>query len=140
MKKPLLLFAIKCTVIVYCAAFTNIEKLTVSKAVTQQLVTKFNWKVNCYDNANTDNTCIFDGYAFAFNETGKVTATKNNITFEGNWLEDNFSKKITLHFKSINPALNQLNNSWSISSMNDTEITFENTTTPDKEKLYITAL
>ena len=140
MKKPVLLFALKCSVIIYFAACTNIEQYSVSNSVSQQLISKGTWKVNCYDNANTDNTCIFEGYAFSFDATGKVTARKNGITNEGNWLEDNISKKITLNFKNENPALSQLNDSWNIATISDTGITFENNSDQNSEKLYITGL
>lgn len=140
MKKPLLIFVLKCLVIIYFAACTSIEKLGVSNSVTQQLVTRGTWKVNCYDNANVDNTCIFEGYAFSFDAAGNVTASKKGITIKGNWLEDNISKKITLNFKNENPALSQLNDNWNIANINDTGITFENNSNQNSEKLYITAL
>jgi hypothetical protein len=140
MKKPVLLFALKCSVIIYFAACTNIEKFSVSDAVSQQLISKGSWKVNCYDNASIDNTCAFEGYSFSFDAYGKVTASKNGIAIEGNWLEDNISKKITINFTKDHPALSQLNDHWNISSINDGGITFENNTDQDAEKLYITAL
>jgi hypothetical protein len=139
MKKPVLLFALKCAVIVYFAACANIQQLTVSNSVSD-LVTKGAWKVNCYDNARVDNTCIFEGYSFSFDATGKVTASKNGISYEGNWMEDNISKKITLSFKNNNPALSELNNHWNIESISNKGITFESNTDLDSEKLYITAL
>lgn len=140
MKKPVLLFALKCSVIIYFAACTNIEKFSVSDAVSQQLISKGSWKVNCYDNASIDNTCAFEGYSFSFDAYGKVTASKNGISIEGNWLEDNISKKITISFTKDHPALSQLNDHWNISSINADGITFENNTDQDAEKLYITAL
>lgn len=139
MKKPVLLFALKCSVIVYFAACANIQNLTVSSSVSE-LVTRGSWKVNCYDNANIDNTCIFEGYSFSFTAAGKVTASKNGVSYEGNWMEDNISKKITLSFKNNNPALSELNNHWNIESISNKGITFENNNNQDSEKLYITAL
>ena len=96
MKKPFLLFSLKCAVIVYFAACSGIDSLTAAKSITPQ-VTKGSWKVNCYSNTQTDNTCIFEGYSFAFEPSGKVTAEKNNISIEGYWLEDNINKNITEH-------------------------------------------
>jgi hypothetical protein len=139
MKKPVLLFALKCSVIVYFAASANFKQLTVSNSVSE-LVTKGSWKVNCYDNAKVDNTCIFEGYSFSFDATGKVIANKNGVSYEGNWIEDNISKKITLSFNNSNPALSGLNNHWNIESISDKGITFENTTEQNSDKLYITAL
>lgn len=140
MKKPVLLFALKCSVIIYFAACANIEKFSVSNAVSQQLISKGTWKVNCYDNANIDNTCDFEGYIFSFDAYGKVIARKNGIAIEGNWLEDNISKKITLSFRKENSVLLQLNDHWNISSISNGGITFENNSYLNAEKLYITAL
>jgi hypothetical protein len=126
-------------VIIYFAACTNIQQLTVSSSVSE-LVTKGTWKVNCYDNANIDNTCIFEGYAFNFDATGKVVASKNGKSFEGNWIEDNISKKITLSFSNNNPALAELNNHWTIGNISDKGITFENNNEQNSEKLYISSL
>ncbi|MEI8059157.1 MAG: hypothetical protein WCG67_03275 [Ferruginibacter sp.] len=136
MTKPVLLFAVKCAIIVYFAAFSNIQKLGVSTSVSD-LVTKGSWRVNCYDNAQIDKTCIFNGYTFSFDASGKVVASKNGQLFEGNWLEDNISKKITFSFNNINPALTQLNNHWAISNISGNGITFESNNNQKSEKLYI---
>ncbi len=139
MKKPVLLFALKCAAIIYFAASANIKPWTSSNAVSE-LVTKGSWKVNCYDNANIDNTCIFEGYTFSFDASGKVVACKNGQQIAGNWIEDNISKKITLNFSNSRSVLAELNNQWSIENISDKGITFNNTTNQDIEKLYITAL
>lgn len=96
--------------------------------------------MNCYDNASVDNTCDFEGYVFSFDAEGKVIASKNGVAIEGNWLEDNISKKITMNFTNDNPALSQLNDRWNISSISNGGITFENNSDLNTEKLYITAL
>ena len=139
MKKPVLLFALKCSVIIYFAAFTNIQHIGVSNSVSD-LVTKSTWKVNCFDNATADNTCIFEGYSFSFDASGKVTASKNGISAQGSWLEDNISKKISLSFTGADAALLQLNNRWDIANISEKGITFENKTDKALEKLFITAL
>ena len=140
MKKPFLLFALKCSVIVYFAACTHIDKLAVSKSVSEQLESKTAWKVNCFSNAANDNTCVFEGYAFSFDASGKVIATKNSTCIEGNWLEDNISKTITISFKNSNSVLDELNNYWHITSISDAGISFEKNDTKDADKIYITAL
>ncbi|MBS1509627.1 MAG: hypothetical protein JST86_02205 [Bacteroidetes bacterium] len=140
MKKPALLFALKCSVIIYFAACSSIDKLSVSDSISHQLVSRTAWKVNCYDKASSDNTCIFEGYTFNFDASGKVVAAKNGKTIEGNWLEDNISKKITLHFNGANAELMQLNNYWDISNISEAGITFEKETDKSSEKLYITSL
>jgi hypothetical protein len=139
MKKPVLLFALKCTVIIYFAACSGIDSFTASKSVTPQ-VTKGNWKVNCYSNTATDNTCIFDGYTFTFEATGKVTAQKNGTLIEGNWLEDDINKSITISFKNSGTALDELSDYWSVAAIQDGHISFEKKEGSQTDKLYITAL
>ncbi len=139
MKKPFLLFSLKCAVIVYFAACSGIDSFTTAKSVTPQ-VTKGNWKVNCYSNIQTDNTCIFEGYTFTFDPTGKVTAVKGNNIVEGNWLEDEINKKVTISFKNSGTALDELNEYWNIAAIKDGEISFEKKEGNSTDKLYITAL
>lgn len=139
MKKPALLFALKCSVIIYFAACTNIQDFGVSNSVTK-LVTKGNWKVNCYSNSNADNTCNFKDYTFTFDASGKVFAVKDGISYTGNWLEDNISKKITINFNKSNAILDELNDYWDITAISDAGISFEKITDLDTEKFYITAL
>ena len=140
MKKPFLLFALKCSVIVYFAACTRIDKLAVSSSVSEQLINKTAWKVNCFGNATSDNTCIFVGYTFNFDASGKVTATKNGTAIEGHWLENNISNTITISFKNSNAVLNELSDYWNISTVTNAGISFEKNDTKDSEKIYITAL
>jgi hypothetical protein len=139
MKKPVLFFALKCSVIIYFAACTSIQEYGISKSITQ-LVIRGNWKVNCYSNANVDNTCNFKDYSFTFNASGSVVAIKDGVSFTGHWIEDNIAKKITISFKNSNAVLNELNDYWYITSVTDAGISFEKTTTQDTEKFYITAL
>lgn len=139
MKKPVLLFALKCSVIIYFAACTSIQEYGISKSITQ-LVTKGNWKVNCFSNANIDNTCNFKDYTFTFYPSGSVVAAKDGVSFTGNWIEDNIAKKITISFKNSNAVLNELNDYWDIISVTDAGISFEKNNKPDTEKFYITAL
>jgi hypothetical protein len=139
MKKPALLFALKCSVIVYFAACTSIDTLSVSPSITS-LVTRGTWKVNCYSNDRADNTCNFKDYTFTFDASGKVTAVKNGISFTGHWIEDNISKKVTINFNNNNAVLNDLNNYWDITSISGTGISFEKASDRDTEKFYITSL
>ena len=139
MKKPVLLFALKCSVIVYFAACTSIDKLSTSQSVTQ-LVTKGTWKVNCYSNTNIDNTCNFKDYSFTFNKTGSVVAIKDGVSFTGNWIEDNISRKITINFNNSNTVLNDLNHYWNITSITNDGISFEKTSEKNTQKFYITTL
>lgn len=139
MKKPALLFVLKCTAIIYFAACSGLDAFTTTKSVTPQ-VTRGSWKVNCYSNTTADNTCIFEDYSFTFDPTGTVTAVKNGQTVKGNWFEDDIHQKITISFKNSGTALDQLNDYWNIASIKDGEISFEKKAGSDTDKLYITAL
>lgn len=139
MKKPALLFALKCTAIIYFAACSGFDSFTKAKSVTP-VVTKGNWKVNCFGNNAADNTCIFEGYTFTFEPTGKVIAAKGNTRYEGSWIENDIQKKITISFKNSGTALDELSNYWNIASIHDGEISFEKKEGTGTDKLYITAL
>ena len=55
MKKPMLLFVLKCTVIVYFAACTSIQNFTTVKSATA-VITRAPWKVNLYTVDRQDQT------------------------------------------------------------------------------------
>lgn len=139
MKKHYLLFAIKCSVIIYFSACTGINKLGDSKSITRQ-VTHGKWKVNCFSNSKTDITCNFEGYTFNFEESGRVIAVNNENRIEGNWLEDQITKKITIRFDDSNEVLNDLNNYWNITSVTNEGISFEKISEKDTEKMYLSKL
>ncbi|MGC4100635.1 hypothetical protein [Ferruginibacter sp.] len=140
MKKPALVFAIKCSVILFFAACTSLNKLAVSKSISEQLVNKPTWKVNCFSNASIDKTCIFEDYTFSFDATGKVVASKGKEVIEGHWLEDNISNTITISFNNSNTVLDHLNDFWNINTVSDAGISFEKTGEKDTERFLITSL
>jgi hypothetical protein len=127
---------LKCSVIIYFAAFSSIDKFTVSRSVTQQIVDKGYWKVNCYSNPASDNS-LFEDYAFSFEATGKVTATKNGTVTEGRWMEDNISKTITISFNNDTPFEQKLNTKWHINAIDNASISLKNDT---RETLLISKL
>jgi hypothetical protein len=139
MKKPLLLFAVKCTVILYFAACTSIEDYTVARSATP-IVTKGTWKVNLYADANNDKTNDFDGYTFTFNISGELTANRNGVDVNGNWAEDNTSKRITIDLGDKDPALTKLNNYWQISSITNKRVNMEHAGKASTDKLDIATL
>jgi hypothetical protein len=138
MTKPFLLFAIKCSVIMYFAACTSIENYTIAKTATP-VVTKGVWKVKLFQDANNDKTNDFAGYTFTFNMSGNVKASKNGIDINGSWAEDDISKKITLNLDAKDPALTRLNNYWNITGINKSEVNLQNNTTVNTQ-LNITTL
>ena len=137
MRKPFLLFALKCSVIIYFAAFSSIDKFAVSRSVTQQIVDKGYWKVNCFGNPASDNNSLFEDYAFSFDASGKVTATKNGTSIEGHWLEDNISRSITISFNDNTPFEQKLNTKWYINAIDNASISLKNDT---RETLLISKL
>lgn len=139
MKSPLLLFALKCSVILYFAACSGIGDYSTAVSATP-LVTKGAWKVNLYMNANKDQTNDFAGYAFTFNPGGKIIASKNGMEITGNWSEDDISKRITINLGNKDPLLTKLNNYWNISAITKAGVLFQNTKNPSNGRLQITSL
>lgn len=136
MKKPFLLFALKCAVILYFAACTSIDDYTVAKAASP-VVTKGTWKVNLYADANNDKTNDFAGYTFTFSISGDVKVTRNGVDINGNWAEDHISKRVTLNLGSTDPVLVRLNNYWTILDVSNAQVDFQNN---NNTKLNISSL
>ena len=123
MKKPVLLFSLKCAVILYFAACTNIDRITVSKTVAQSVVSG-SWKVDQYV-AGNDHSNSLSGYDFSFSDGGKLTVNKNGNSINGNWYEDNVTKTLVLNIESNDKALQQLNAHWNITNVSDEKLVFE---------------
>ena len=136
MKSPFLLFTLKCAVILYFAACTNIQNYSVANAVTT-VVTKGMWKVNLCQGHTQEDCNEFAGYTFTFNLSGDITASKNDVVVKGKWAEDNIANRLTLNMPSTDPVLNKLNNYWSISTVSNAQVVLENNT---NTKLNITSL
>ncbi len=138
MKKPFLLFAIKCSVILYFAACTGINSYTSSIAATP-FVTKGTWKVNLLT-AGTDATSQLAGYHLTFSPSGEITAKKNNKVITGNWAEDEIEKRITINLNTDDPALEKLNNNWVISTASDNAVQLNDPENNSGGRLQITSL
>ena len=138
MTKPFLLFAIKCSVIVYFAACTSIEHY--SKAISASpTMTTGTWKVKLYQDTHNNNTNEFSGYTFTFDRSGNVNASKNGVNVRGNWVEDDISKKITIDIKANDPVLSKLNTNWNITNISSSEVSLQNNSM-DIIKLDISSL
>ena len=125
MSKMSLLFALKCSIILYFAACTSIEQYTVAKATTP-IVTQGSWKVNLFMDTNKDKTNDFAGYTFRFNISGDVQAIRNGVEVKGHWAEDNISQGVTLDLDTEDPALVRLNNYWTITSASNAQVGLQN--------------
>jgi hypothetical protein len=139
MKKPILLFTIKCSIILYFAACTSINDYTTAVSATP-IVTQGEWKINLFIESQNDETNVFDGYTLTFEPSGKIIAKKNGQKISGNWSEDDISRRITINLDTKNPALAKLNSNWSISNVSNAGVSFENTKNPSKGWLQITSL
>jgi hypothetical protein len=139
MKKTTLLVALKCSVILYFAACTGIDKITTSISATPR-VTKGAWKINLYTEAKNDETARFDGCMLTFEPTGKIIAYKNGKKITGNWAEDDILKRISINFDTKDPALSKLNTYWDISSISKWQLSFQNNNNPEISHLQITSL
>ncbi len=139
MKKPILLFAIKFSVILYFAACTGIDKYTTAISATPH-VTKGAWKVNLFTEAKNDRSADFAGYTLIFETSGKIIASKNGEKITGNWAEDDILKRMTINLDTNDPALTKLNNYWDLSKVGKSGLSFQNTKNPSDSRLQITSL
>jgi hypothetical protein len=137
MRKPILLAGLKAMVILYFAACASVEDYTVAKSVTP-VVTRGNWKVNLYMDANNDKTNDFAGYLFTFSGNGDLKATKNGNDINGNWYEDNVSKRVIINLGNTDPMLVNLNDQWDIGDVSNTNVNLENANAFNVERLSIT--
>jgi hypothetical protein len=138
-KKPFLLFTLKCTVILYFAACTGINNYTNSVAATPQ-VTKGTWKVDLFSRTGIDETSQLHGYDLTFSSSGKMTVKKNGEITTGNWSEDEIENKININLDTKDPVLEKLNNYWDISVVKDKNIQLKNAENASGGRLQITSL
>lgn len=139
MKSPLLLFALKCSVILYFAACSGITDYTTAVSATP-LVTKGTWKIDLFVEANKDQTRDLSGYSLTFDPSGKIKATKEGKEINGNWSEDDILKRITISLDTNDPQLIMLNNYWNISSVSKKGVLLQNTENPSAGRLQLTSL
>lgn len=139
MKSPLLLFALKCSVILYFAACSGIGDYSTAVSATP-LVTKGAWKVTLVIESDKGQANELDGYSLTFDPAGKIKAKKDGIEVEGNWSEDDILKRITISLDTNDPQLVLLNNYWNISAVTKTGVTLQNTTNPSNGRLQLTSL
>jgi len=125
MKNSILLFTIKCSVILYFAACTGINEYTTAVSATPH-VTRGAWKVNLLTEAENDKTTALSGYTLTFEPTGKIIASKDGKAVTGNWSEDDILKRITINIDTKDPSLAMLNQYWNISEISGSELSFKN--------------
>lgn len=120
-----MLFVVKCMFIFYFAACTRFEQLTDIRSATP-LITKGAWKIEFNNKGKNDKPASLVGYKLVFGSTGILKATKNGMEIDGNWSEDNISKRITIDFGNTDPVLAKLNDYWNIRDIADLELNLQN--------------
>ena len=139
MKSPFIIFALKCSVIMYFAACTGINEYTTAVSATPQ-VTKGQWKVNFFKDANMDLSNDLTGYTLTFIPSGKLMAVKDGLIIRGNWSEDEILKRLTIDLDTNDPNLKKLNDQWNVSLVTKKGVSLQNTKNPATARLQITSL
>lgn len=139
MNKTTLLVALKCSVILYFAACTGINKYADGASATPH-ITNGAWKVKLFIESQNDKTTSLNGYAFTFEPNGKFIAIKGNEQVTGNWAEDDISKKLTISLQTKDAALARLSDNWTVSNISNTGLSFQNEKDPAGGWLQITSL
>lgn len=137
MKKPLLIFALKCSVILYFAACTGINEYNNTVSATPH-VTKGTWKINLFTENQHDETAEFSNCILKFEPSGKITVSKNGELITGNWIEDNILKRITINLDTHDAALAKLNDYWNIAKINKAGLSFRGNQNSVNNRLEIT--
>lgn len=139
MKKLITLFAVKCFVIIYFTACTNVDQYAFSQSIAP-IVTSGTWKVNGFVKSNNNMTGEFAGYEFTFMGDGTLTVNKNGVIENGTWSEDNVSKKVHFKIHTHNTTLGHLNEVWDVSGISNNEVRFDCNEASGTEHLNITNL
>jgi hypothetical protein len=73
------------------------------------------WKVTYFVQDHADETSVFNGIAFVFNEDGTATAQNGTTVTSGTWQvsNGNLVTKLTLHFDNVTPV-DRLNHDWHV--------------------------
>ncbi len=133
MKKPIIILVLKCAMAIYLLAFTGIDNFKKGKSATP-LITKGNCSINLIGQDE------FTSYTFTFLQNGTVVAKKDGVEITGQWMEDNISKKINIHFSTYNPTLSKLNNQWNIKDVNESQLLIESPQTNNPSLVTIASL
>ncbi|MCB0708819.1 MAG: hypothetical protein KDC15_05460 [Chitinophagaceae bacterium] len=139
MKKPLLIFALKCSVILYFAACTGINDYGNTVSATSK-VTKGTWKINLFTQGQQNETNQFSNCILKFDPSGKLSIIKNGQTITGNWIEDNIMQRITISLNTNDAVLTRLNDYWNISKISKSGISFRGNQNSVNDRLEITNL
>ncbi len=81
------------------------------------------WRIGFFSHNSEDQTNNYTAYKFQFIETGNVTVTNNDVSYNGSWMgsDDNSQLKLNLNFMSNSP-LDLLSHDWTVFQQTSTQI------------------
>ena len=83
------------------------------------------WRVTLFSERGNDETTDFNGYTFAFESNGTLTASRNGIVQAGTWSITDNSRKFNIALgpkTDANKPLGELTDDWKIITTSATEI------------------
>jgi hypothetical protein len=139
-KSPFLIFALKCSIILYFTTCTGINEFTTAVSATPN-VTKGVWKVSLCKEDNIDPSTDMTEYSLLFKPDGTFVVTGNEVETTGNWSEDEISNKMKITLETSDPCLKKLNNNWTVSNVSKTSITLLNNNNKNTDsRLHLASL
>ena len=124
-----IIFTVKCSAILYFAAFAQTSNLTTIKSATPR-ITKGSWKIEFINEAGKSQPQCFSCYTLVFGSAGELKAVNNGVEIDGNWSEDNISKRININLGKEDPQLAKLNDYWNIKDIADLQVNLQNCRLP----------
>lgn len=115
-------------------AFSSCSKSDNSNPATTNLTGA--WRVSLYFD-NSDETTLFTGYGFSFNNNGQVTATNGSDTKTGTW--STTSTKFIIDF-GIQAPFDKLNDDWLIEEKTSASIKLKDDNPARMDKLQFIKL
>ena len=111
------------------AFFSNCSPKLEDVSTTKEVLTQGKWSVNYFFNGQ-DNTAEFHGYQFDFYTSGSLTATKDSTSYSGTWTirkDDNYKDILTIELDN-QPALDDLNSEWHVTTVGLNNVAMKDTT------------
>lgn len=139
MTQSFLLFATKCSVIVYFATCTGTDHLSIDRSATP-VITKGVWKAEWIEGNNAVTGSALSVYKLIFRPNGDLRVSNNGMETKGNWSEDNISKSITITVGNADPVLTRLNDKWNVEMIDNNQVSLMNRQGLAAEKLKMTSL
>jgi hypothetical protein len=97
------------------------------------------WRVTLLSDSDADETYHFTDYAFTFDTTGIVIATKDSSSVHGTWrvVKDDHYDELIIDFGSTVP-FKELNDDWTIIEKTDVKIRLEDISGGNEPNDYLT--